>query len=294
MSEPGTLAGLARVPATQALRRRLRLLPGRRVAAFALLFLLALALLVIVGPAMSPYRFDQQDLELIGRPSAPAARHWLGTDELGRALLTRLLVGGRISLAVGLSSAIVATLLGTLVGGLAGFYGRRVDQALMRLTDVMLSMPLLPLILLLSGLFRPDVPLLVLVIGSLTWMGTARVVRAQFLQLRTLGYVDAARVLGANNARLMLRHILPNVSGPIIVSATLAVGGAIMLESAMSFLGFGVQPPVPSWGNMLKSATPWLGTAPWMALPPGLLIFITTLCVNFLGDGLRGTDERSR
>ena len=280
------------VPAARSRPRHL--LPAHRPAALAVLFLLGLALLVALGPALSSYRFDQQDLDLIGRPTAPGARHWLGTDELGRDLLTRLLVGGRISLAVGLASAVVSTLLGTLVGGLAGFYGRLVDQGLMRLTDVMLSMPLLPLILLLSGLFRPDVPLLVLVIGSLTWMSTARVVRAQFLQLRNLNYVDAARVLGAGNARLMLRHILPNASGPIIVSATLAVGGAILLESAMSFLGFGVQPPVPSWGNMLKSATPWLGTAPWMALPPGLLIFATALSVNFLGDGLRDAHDHGR
>ena len=271
-----------------------RSLTSPRPMILAVLFLFAMAIVVAFGPVLSPYRFDQQDLDLIGRPTAPGPQHWLGTDELGRDLLTRLLVGGRISLAVGLASALISTLLGTLVGGLAGFYGRLVDQALMRLTDVMLSMPLLPLILLLSGLFRPDVPLLVLVIGGLTWMSTARVVRSQFLQLRSMNYVEAARALGAGNARLMLRHILPNASGPIIVSATLAVGGAIMLESAMSFLGFGVQPPVPSWGNMLKSATPWLGTAPWMALPPGLLIFATTLSVNLLGNGFHGTRDQGR
>ena len=271
-----------------------RKLTPPRPATFAVLFLLGMAILVALGPVLSPYHFDQQDLDLIGRPTAPRPQHWLGTDELGRDLLTRLLVGGRISLAVGLASAVVSTLLGTLVGGLAGFYGRLVDQALMRLTDVILSIPLLPLILLLSGLFRPNVPLLVLVIGGLTWMGTARVVRSQFLQLRSMNYVDAARALGAGNARLMLLHILPNAAGPIIVSATLAVGGAIMLESAMSFLGFGVQPPVPSWGNMLKSATPWLGTAPWMALPPGLLIFATTLSVNLLGNGFRGARDHVR
>ena len=271
-----------------------RRLTPPRPATLAVLFLLGMAVFVALGPVLSPYHFDQQDLQLIGRPTAPGPQHWLGTDELGRDLLTRLLVGGRISLAVGLASAVVSTLLGTLVGGLAGFYGRLVDQALMRLTDVILSIPLLPLILLLSGLFRPDVPLLVLVIGGLTWMGTARVVRSQFLQLRSMNYVDAARALGAGNARLMLLHILPNAAGPIIVSATLAVGGSIMLESAMSFLGFGVQPPVPSWGNMLKSATPWLGTAPWMALPPGLLIFATTLSVNLLGNGFRGARDHGR
>ena len=260
---------------------------GRLAPAIAVVFLLVMAAIVLLGPFLSPYRFDQLDLALIGRPSPPDARHWLGTDELGRDLLTRLLFGGRVSLAVGLSSALMATVLGTAIGGAAGFYGGLVDQALMRATDVMLSIPMLPLILLLSGLFRPDVPSLIVVIGSLTWMGTARVVRAQFLQLRGLGYVDAARVLGASDGRLMLRHLLPNATEPIVVSATLAVGGAIMIESALSFLGFGVQPPTPSWGNMLRSATPWIGTAPWMALPPGLLIFATTLTVNLLGDGLR-------
>ena len=268
-------------------RRPLGRLFRHRPAGVALFVLLGLALAVALGPALSPYRFDGQDLSLIGRPAAPDAQHWLGTDELGRDLLTRLLVGGRVSLAVGLSAALVATLAGTLVGGVAGFYGGATDQALMRCTDVVLSIPLLPLVLLLSGLLRPDVPMLVLVLGSLMWMSAARVVRAQVLSLRTLDYVEAARALGAGAARLMLRHVLPNASGPIIVSATLAVGNAILLESAMSFLGFGVQPPVPSWGNMLNAATPWIGTAPFMALPPGLLIFAVALSVNVLGDGLR-------
>ncbi len=280
-----------REAAGSALRRRLATLPVQRPAAVGLCFLAGIALLVSVGPLLSPYRYDAQDLALIGQPTAPGGAHWLGTDELGRDLLTRLLCGGRISLAIGLASALLSTGLGVLVGAPAGFYGARLDQLLMRLTDVMLSIPLLPLILLLSGLFRPDVPLLVVVIGGLTWMGTARMVRSQFLTLRTLDYVDAARVLGAGDVRLMLRHILPNASGPIIVSATLAVGNAIMLESAMSFLGFGVQPPVSTWGNLLNGAAPWIGSAPWMALPPGVLIFGTVLAVNVLGDGLRRSPD---
>ena len=271
--------------------RMLQALLSHRPACVGLGFLAVLALLVAIGPLLSPYRFDAQDLDLIGQPGAPDARHWFGTDELGRDLLTRLLQGGRISLAVGLASALVSTSLGMVVGAPAGFYGGRVDQLLMRLTDVVLSIPLLPLILLLSGLFRPGVTLLIVIIGSLTWMGAARVVRSQFLSLRTLDYVEAARALGAGGPRLMLRHILPNAAGPIIVSATLAVGNAIMLESAMSFLGFGVQPPIPTWGNLLNGAIPWIGTAPWMVLPPGLLIFGTVLAVNVLGDGLRDALE---
>jgi peptide/nickel transport system permease protein len=252
-----------------------------------LISLLLLAVLVIAVPMISPYEYDEEDLDLIGQPSQPGRAHWFGTDELGQDSLTRVLYGGRISLAVGLASALVATLLGTTVGALSGFFGGAIDSLLMRFTDVVLSIPLLPLVLLLSGLFRPGLPLLVLSIGGLTWMGTARVVRSQFLSLRELEFVDAARALGAGSGRLIVRHILPNAAAPIIVSATLAVGSSIMLESALSFLGFGVQPPTPTWGNLLKTASPWIGAAPWLALPPGLLIFATVLAVNFLGDGLR-------
>ena len=272
---------------TQAIRRFLR----HRPAVAGLLFLLVLAGAVIVAPTVLPYAYDDQDFELIGAPGEMTAAHWLGTDELGRDALTRLAYGGQVSLAVGLASAIIATVLGTLIGALAGFYRGMVDSLLMRFTDVMLSIPPLPLVLLLSGLLRPSVPLLVAIIGALIWMGTARLVRSQFLSLREREFVEAARALGARGPRLMLRHILPNAIGPITVSATLAVGSSIMLESALSFLGFGVQPPVPTWGNLLNTASPWLGTAPWLAIPPGLCIFCTVLAVNFVGDGLRDAME---
>jgi peptide/nickel transport system permease protein len=181
-----------------------------------------------------------------------------------------------------------------VIGALAGFYRGWVDAVLMRATDVVLSIPVLPLILLLSGLLRPTVPLLVLIIGALGWMGTARLVRSQFLTLREREFVEAARALGGTNARLIWRHILPNAIGPITVSATLAVGHAILLESAMSFFGFGVQPPTPTWGNLLNAATQWLDSAPYLAIPPGVMIFLAVLAVNFLGDGLRdAVDTRS-
>eukprot|EP01036_Dinobryon_divergens_P019600 gene19600-26788_t len=154
----------------------------------------------------------------------------------------------------------------------------------MRFTDVMLSIPTLPLVLLLSGLFRPSPPLLVAIVGALIWMGTARLVRSQFLALREREFVEAARALGASGPRLIMRHILPNAVGPITVAATLAVGSAILLESALSFLGFGIQPPVPTWGNLLNAASPWLSQAPWLAMAPGLCILFTVLAVNFLGD----------
>jgi peptide/nickel transport system permease protein len=283
MIDDQTVSHPAQPPRASFLRRLLQ----HRGTRASLILLLLLALLVIAVPMISPYEYDEEDLNLIGQPSQPARAHWFGTDELGQDSLTRVLYGGRISLAVGLASALVATLLGTTVGALSGFFGGSIDSVLMRFTDVVLSIPLLPLVLLLSGLFRPGLPLLVISIGGLTWMGTARVVRSQFLSLRELEFVDAARALGAGSGRLIVRHILPNAAAPIIVSATLAVGSSIMLESALSFLGFGVQPPTPTWGNLLKTASPWIGAAPWLALPPGLLIFATVLAVNFLGDGLR-------
>ncbi|NGP19187.1 ABC transporter permease [Devosia aurantiaca] len=272
-------------------RRVVKRFLRHRGAVFGLVFLLLLALTVILGPFFSPYTYDGQDFMLIGSPGPMTAQHWLGTDELGRDMMTRLMHGGRVSLAVGLAGAIIATIAGTLVGALSGFYRGWTDTILMRATDVMLSIPTLPLVLLLSGLFRPSPPLLVAIVGMLIWMGTARLVRSQFLALREREFVEAARALGAGGARLMFRHILPNAIGPITVSATLAVGSAIMLESALSFLGFGIQPPVPTWGNLLNSASSWLSVAPWLAIPPGLLILFTVLAVNFLGDGLRDAME---
>jgi peptide/nickel transport system permease protein len=218
----------------------------------------------------------------------------MGTDQLGRDQATRILYGGRVSLAVGLASALIATFLGTLVGALAGYFGKWVDSALMRFTDVMLSIPLLPLVIALSGFLRPSLPMLVGIIGGLGWMGTARLVRGQFLSLRGAEFVEASRALGSGHSRIMFRHILPNAIGPIVVSTTLAVGSAIIVESALSFFGLGVQPPTPTWGNLLTGSSDWLETAPWLAAFPGLFILITVLSVNFLGDGLRDAlDPRS-
>lgn len=290
------MADLSLSPATVAPpqsygRRALRRFLKHKAAVAGLLFLLVMGLIVLIGPIVSPYAFDAQDFMLIGSPGPISSAHWLGTDELGRDALTRLIHGGRISLAVGLAGAIVSTVVGTLVGAMAGFYRGWADTILMRFTDVILCIPTLPLVLLLSGLFRPSPPLLVAIVGILIWMGTARLVRSQFLALREREFVEAARALGAGGARLMFRHILPNAIGPITVAATLAVGSAIMLESALSFLGFGIQPPVPTWGNLLNSASSWLSVAPWLAIPPGLCILFTVLSVNFLGDGLRDALE---
>ena len=280
--------GLAARPRLQSLARRIwRRFRRDRLAVMALIVLLVLAAIVALAPVIAPYAYDAQDMDLIGQPDPPSLAHLFGTDALGRDTFSRALYGGRVSLVVGLASAVVATALGAAVGAVAGFYGGLTDSTMMRLTDVALSIPALPLVLLISGLVRPDVPTLVLLIGALAWMPTARLVRGQFLTLRERDYVEAARALGAGSLRLIWRHILPNAMAPLTVSATLAVGQAIMLESAMSFFGFGVQPPTPSWGNLLNEATQYLDTAPWLAVAPGLLIFITVLAVNAMGDGLR-------
>ena len=258
-----------------------------RLAQLGLAVLIVLGLAALAAPMLTPYQFDGQDAALLGTPVAPGLAHPMGTDQLGRDNFTRILYGARVSLSVGLASAIIATLLGTLIGATAGFFGGWIDGLLMRLTDVVLSIPILPLVIALSGFLRPSLWLLVAIIGGLGWMGTARLVRGQFLSLRTAEYVEASRALGGSNLRIMFRHILPNTLGPIIVSTTLAVGGAIILESALSFFGLGVQPPTPTWGNLLNGSSDWLETAPWLAAFPGIFILITVLSVNFLGDGLR-------
>ncbi|MGY2893959.1 oligopeptide ABC transporter permease [Deinococcus sp. UYEF24] len=258
-----------------------------KLAVFGLVMLLLLALMAILAPYIAPYTFDGQDLSIIGQPQPPSRLHLMGTDQLGRDAFTRILYGARISLMVGLFSALLATGLGTLIGALAGYYRGFIDTLLMRFTDVVLCIPLLPLVIVLSGILRPSVALLICIVGGLSWMGTARLVRGQFLSLREREFVEASRALGGRDNRIMFRHILPNAVGPIIVSTTLSVGGAIMLESALSFLGLGVQPPTPTWGNLLNYASQWLTGAPWLALFPGLMILITVLSVNFLGDGLR-------
>lgn len=278
----------ARAPQGDGYRARvLKRFRRHRLAQISLVVLVLMALAAIFAPYLTPYTFDGQDPALLGRPTPPSLQHPMGTDQLGRDNATRVLYGARVSLLVGLLSALIATVLGTLIGALAGFYGGLVDALLMRATDVVLSVPILPLVIVLSGFLRPNLYLLVLIIGALGWMGTARLVRSQFLSLRSREYVEASRALGGSSARLMFQHILPNSLGPILVSTTLAVGGAILLESALSFFGFGVQLPTPTWGNLLNGSSDWLDTAPWLAAFPGLFILITVLAVNFLGDGLR-------
>jgi peptide/nickel transport system permease protein len=247
-----------------------------------LIVLVALVAAAIAAPLLAPYAPDAVDLAHRREPPSPS--HWFGTDELGRDVAARILDGARISLAVGLLSASVAGLSGVAIGGIAGYSGGAVDAVLMRLTDAALAVPRLPLLMIAGAVLQPPVSLLVLLIGLAGWMETARVVRAEFLALRARGFVESARAAGAGHVRLILAHLLPNAAQAIVVSMTLAVARGILLESALSFFGVGVRPPQASWGNMLYQAQSALLTEPWLALAPGIFIFVTTLSVNLAGD----------
>ena len=245
-----------------------------------------LALLSAGAQLISPYDPDRTALLFIYEP--PSVAHPFGTDGLGRDLATRILFGGRVSLSVGLLAVTVAISFGTLIGTVAGYYGKWADNLLMRFVDLMYSIPQLFLLLVISAFVREmSVLVIVLVLGFLRWMTTSRLVRAQFLSLKHRDFVEAARCVGARDRRIIFRHILPNSLAPIIVAATLGVGGAIITESTLSFLGRGIQPPTASWGNMLKDATSEMDKAPWMAVFPGLFIFLAVVSINFVGDGLR-------
>jgi peptide/nickel transport system permease protein len=264
-----------------------------RPAVIGLCTLITVACLCIFVPWLAHYDPGSTNVDIIRQP--PSTKYIFGTDELGRSLFVRLCDGGRISLLIGLCTMLLSVSIGTTFGSAAGFYGGRVDNVLMRFTDFVLSIPQLFLLLIFAQLIRAtNNPVLsggalpiVIIIGILSWPSVSRLVRGQFLTLRSREFVDAARMSGATNRRLMARHILPNASSPIIVAATLLVGRAIITESTLSFLGYGVQPPTPTWGNMLKNAQVQMVVAPWTAIFPGLAILITVLSLNYIGDGLR-------
>src|SRR3989441_1838112 len=247
--------------------------------------LLVLAAVVLLAPWIAPYPFDAIDTTQFRKP--PSLAHIMGTDDIGRDLFTRLLYGGQISLAIGIFSALVGTGVGTLMGSVAGYYGKALDNLIMRVTDVAFSIPSLPLLIILSAYAKSAIPVMILVIGLLSWMSTARIVRATVLSIRERDFTLAARAVGAPDVRIIARHILPNALAPIIVGATLGVGGAIIAESSLSFLGLGVQVPTPSWGNMLQDSQSTMASRPWLTIFPGMAILITVLGINFLGDGLR-------
>ena len=257
---------------------------------------MGIVLAVLLGPWL--YSGSPTEIDFSRSLQPPSSAFPLGTNDLGQDQLARLLVGGRISLAVGVVAMGIAMTLGILIGALAGFYGRWIDGALMRLTDLFLALPQLPLILMVIYLLGDPVRkslgqergifvLIVLVIGGLTWMSVARLVRAGFLSLKQRTFVQAAVALGANPWRVVKSHLLPNVIGPVMVAATLAVGNALLAESTLSFLGLGFSPDVPTWGRMLYDAQNYIETAPHLVMAPGLAIFLTVLSINTLGDRLR-------
>jgi peptide/nickel transport system permease protein len=286
-------------------RRMLR----HRLAWISLAFLSALLVLALAAPLLAALRgIDPTETDLFRRFEGPSARHWLGTDDLGRDLFQRLLDGGRVSLLVGISGAVLSAILGAFIGVLAGYLGGRLDAFLMRLTDGVISLPLLPLLIVLAAVdprklgVPPEIAQsemfslyrIVLIVALTGWTTVARLVRAETLSLKARDFTRAAVALGARPQRIMFRHILPNTAGTLVVATTMSVGTLILFESTLSFLGLGIQPPAASWGNMLTGAQELLQEAPVLALWPGLLIFLTVIAFNFLGDGLQDAlDPRS-
>jgi peptide/nickel transport system permease protein len=250
------------------------------LAAGGLLTLIAAA--ALLAPVIAPYAPDA--LDLASRHAAPSSAHWFGTDDLGRDVFTRVLYGGRVSLAIGVLSALLAAALGSAVGATAGYTGGWVDAALMRGTDAMLSIPRLPLLMIAAAIARPSLPVVIVLVGTTGWMETARVVRAEVLTLSRRPFVEAARAAGAGSAGVIARHLLPNAAPAIAVATTLSVGRGILIESTLSFFGVGVQPPAASWGNMLYQAQTAMTSAPWLALFPGLMILVTVMIVNVVGE----------
>lgn len=280
----------------------MRRMLGDPLALLALLVLVALALAALLAPLIeSAMGLDAEAVDLFNRLAPPSPEHPLGTDELGRDLLLRLLEGGRVSLSVGLSAALVASAIGSLIGLASGYIGGRLDAVLMRIADGVIALPLLPLLIVLAAVdlsklsLSPEVAQsqtaslvrLVVLVSLVGWPVTARLVRASTLSLRKREFIEAARALGYSPWRIALRHVLPNALGPILVAATLSVGNVVLFESVLSFLGLGVRPPTPSWGNMLTGAQELIWEAPRLAIWPGVLIFATVVSVNLLGDALR-------
>lgn len=256
-----------------------------RLALFGLRLLAALFLAAVLAPVLATHSFSA--VAPAERLQPPSLTHWFGTDDVGRDVYSRMLFGARVSLAVGLVAAGFAVLIGTVVGAVAGYFGGRVDDLLMRAADVCLAFPTFFLLVTVAALLPRSLFHIMAVIGLTSWPGLARLVRAEFLTLREQDFALAARCIGASHRRIIFRHLLPNALAPIIVNATLRVGNAILAESGLSFLGLGVQEPYPSWGSMLNHGRSFYLHAPWLMLLPGLFIFLTVLACNFVGDGLR-------
>ncbi len=257
------------------------------------LLVLAVFVIAVFAPLIAPYDPSKIDIKniLVG----PSSQHLFGTDDLGRDVLSRMIWGSRVSLEVGFVAIGIATIIGILLGAISGFYGGYIDSTIMRAVDIMLSIPTIFLILAVVAILEPSIFNIMVVIGLTSWTEPARLVRAEFISIKEREFVTAARAIGASDSRIIFRHILPNGLSPILVSATMGVGGAILIESALSFLGLGVQPPTPSWGSLLSSGKDNIEIAWWLSAFPGLAILITVLGYNLLGEGIRDAlDPRQR
>ena len=303
LASPTADAGMEKARAYSPGREAWRRFRRHRLATISAGILLIMVTAILLGPFI--WRVPINEIDFTARLSTPSMKHPFGTDDLGQDLLSRMLYGGRISLAVGFAAMFVALTIGTIIGAIAGMSRGWLGTALMWVTDLFLSLPQLPLLLLVIYLFRdtlkatfgPDggvFVLIVVVIGGLRWMPVARLVRAQFLSLREKEFVEAARALGASRLRMVVRHILPNALGPVIIAATIDVAAAILAESTLSFLGLGFPPDIPTWGRILYDSKDYLDIAPHWALFPGAAIFIAVVTINFIGDGLRDALDARR
>lgn len=251
----------------------------------ALAIIIALATIALFAPFISPYEPTKIDVYNVLSP--PSSSHPFGTDELGRDVFSRMIWGSRASLKVGFLAVGIAITIGTILGAVAGYYGGKIDAVLMRFVDIMLAFPTFFLILAVIAIVEPSISTIMIIIGLTGWMDVARLVRAEFLTIKERDFISAARAIGASDARLIFRHIIPNALSPVFVAATFGIAGAILVESGLSFLGLGVQPPEPSWGNILTSGKDNITVAWWLSLFPGLAILITVLSYNLVGEGLR-------
>ena len=260
-----------------------------KMALASLIFIAIILISAVCAPIIATY--DPTEIDAKSVLMGPSPRHLFGTDSLGRDIFSRMVYGSRISLSIGFIAVGIAVLIGIFFGSIAGYYGGKMDSVIMRFVDIMLCFPTFFLILAVVAVLEPSIFNIMIVIGATSWMGVARLIRAEVLTLKERDFVVASRVMGAGDFWIIARHLIPNAIGPVLVSATLGIGGAILVESALSFLGIGVQPPVPSWGNILMDGKSTLGVAWWLTIFPGVLIMLTVLAYNLLGEGLRDVLE---
>jgi oligopeptide transport system permease protein len=266
-------------------RDAMRRLRANRLALFGFCFVVVAAAFAVATPWIAPYSYEAQDLEL--GPAPPGASHWLGTDYLGRDLLTRLLYGGRVSLMVGFAATSVSLLIGVLYGATAGFLGGRTDAIMMRLVDILYALPFTIFVIILMVFFGRNIILLFMAIGAVEWLTMARIVRGSVISLRKKEFIEAAEAMGFSQWRILTRHLIPNALGPIIVYTTLTIPQVMLLEAFLSFLGLGVQPPMSSWGLLIRDGAEYMEQYPWLLLFPSITLSLTLFSLNFLGDGLR-------